>query len=268
MDFKNINTDELPIYIVEEEAKELPCEGCRNGEVLSFDFTMAFQPLVDLSEKEVFGYEGLVRGLNDESAYSVIKQVNARNLYRFDQTCLVKAIALAAEANLTKRLNINFMPGAVYKPDICIRTTLRAAEHYGFPKEKITFEIVETEHIADTSHLQGIIDYYKKIGLRTALDDFGSGYANLEWLCDLSPDSIKIDMKLVRGINENHKKKSILRALVSLCKELEIDVLAEGIETVAERDALIELGIFKQQGYFFARPAFEAFVDIDEAKFR
>lgn len=268
MRFKNVSTQDLPIYVVEEEAIELPCEGCRNGEALSFDFTMAFQPLVDLSSKEVFGYEGLVRGLNGESAYSIIKQVTAKNVYRFDQTCRVKAIALAAEANLEKRLNINFMPGAVYKPDICIRTTLSAAEHYGFPKENITFEVVETEHIANTSHLQDIINYYKKIGLKTAIDDFGSGYANLEWLCDLSPDSIKIDMKLVRGVNESRKKQIILSSLIRLCNELEIDVLAEGVETEAERDVLAELGIVKQQGYFFARPQFEAFVDVDDAKFR
>lgn len=131
--FKNVSKAELPVYVVEQEAKQLPFEGCRNGEELNFDFTMAFQPLVDLSLKEVFGYEGLVRGLNNEPANSVISQVNARNIYRFDQICRVKAISLAAESNITQRLNINFLPGAVYKPDICIRTTLAAAEQYGFP---------------------------------------------------------------------------------------------------------------------------------------
>ncbi len=268
MQFSNVSTEELPVYVIEEEARELPCDGCRNGEELPFDFTMAFQPLVDLALQDVFGYEGLVRGLAGESAYSIIRQVTAKNVYRFDQTCRVKAIALAAEANLKKRLNINFMPGAVYKPDICIRTTLRAAEKYGLPKENITFEVVETEHITDTSHLQDIIDYYKKMGFKTAIDDFGSGHANLDWLTELVPDSIKVDMKLVRSVNESRKKQAILSSLVGLCKDLEIDILAEGIETKAERDTLAELGILKQQGYFYSRPEFEKFVDVDKEKFR
>ena len=123
MTFKNLTTTELPLFITEENARALPCEGCRNGEALEFDFSMAFQPLVDLAKQKIFGYEGLVRGLNSEPAASIIGKVTASNLYRFDQVCRVKAIALAAKANLRERLNINFLPGAVYTPDICIRTT-------------------------------------------------------------------------------------------------------------------------------------------------
>lgn len=267
MNFKSITTSELPIYVVEENAKELPCSGCRRGEELDFDFTMAFQPLVDLAAKEVFGYEGLVRGLNNESAYSIIQQVTAKNVYKFDQTCRVKAIALAAEAQLTKRLNINFLPGAIYKPDICIRTTLAAADSYGFPREQITFEVVESEHITDTAHLQNIIDYYKEIGFKVAIDDFGSGHANLDWLAVLAPDSIKLDMTLVRDINANPKKRAIVASLAQLCTQLNIDVLAEGVETKAERDTLAALHITKQQGYFFYPPQFECFPEVAAEKF-
>lgn len=267
MNFKSILTAELPVYVIEEEAKTLPCDGCRNGEMLNFDFTMAFQPLVDLSSKRVTGYEGLVRGLNNEPAFSIIERVTARNIYRFDQTCRVKAIALAAEAKITERLNINFMPGAVYQPDICIRTTLAAADKYGFPREQITFEVVEAEHIADTKHLQNIINYYKEIGFKVAIDDFGSGYANLDWLARLAPDSIKIDMGLVRNIDTNARQKLIVKTLSQLCSQLNIDVLAEGVETKGERDTLAELNIVKQQGYYFSPPEFESFPQVAAEKF-
>lgn len=267
MMFNRVSTDELPVYVIEEEAKELPCEGCRTGKELGFDFSMAFQPLVDLSRKEVFGYEGLVRGLANEPAFKIINKVTAENIYRFDQICRVKAIALAAEAKISQRLNINFLPGAVYKPDICIRTTLNAAEKYGFPCEKITFEVVESNHIADTAHLQSIINYYKKIGFSVAIDDFGSGYANLDWLATLAPDSIKIDMNLVRNIDSDRRKQLIVSSLTALCHQLDIDVLAEGVETIAERDTLANFGIMKQQGYFFASPTFEKFTQVAASKF-
>ena len=257
--FSNVSATDLPLYIIEENAKELPCEGCRNGEALPFDFSMAFQPLVDLEQRSVFGYEGLVRGVNNEPAYTIMEKVNAEYIYRFDQACRVKAIALAAGAGITERLNINFMPGAIYRPDICIKTTLKAAQLYGFPLSNITFEVVESAHINDTAHLQRIIDYYKEMGFATALDDFGSGYANLDWLADLAPDSIKIDMHLIRNIDSDRKKKAIVNALTSLCRQLGIDVLAEGVETKAERDTLAEMGVVKQQGYFFGKPQFESF---------
>ena len=268
MTFKNLTTTELPLFITEENARALPCEGCRNGEALEFDFSMAFQPLVDLAKQKIFGYEGLVRGLNSEPAASIIGKVTASNLYRFDQVCRVKAIALAAKANLRERLNINFLPGAVYKPDICIRTPLAAAEKYQFPCENITFEVVESEHIRDTSHLQKIIEYYKKIGFYVALDDFGSGYANLDWLAELEPDSIKVDMNLIRSIDTTSRKKQILAALSALCGDLNIGILAEGVETKAERDTLAELGITHQQGYYFSPPQYEVFPRVSQEKSR
>ncbi|WP_246601008.1 EAL domain-containing protein [Alteromonas antoniana] len=265
MRLDNIAVKELPAYATDESAEKLSCDACRNGEALDFDFSMAFQPLVDLQSKSVIGYESLVRGLNGEPAYTVINQVTAKNIYRFDQTCRVKAIALAAEANMDKILSINFMPGAIYKPEHCIRTTLKAAEKYGFPIEQISFEVVETDHIADLAHLQNIINHYNSMGFRTALDDFGSGYANLEWMARLSPNMIKVDMSLVRDIDKDKKQRVIVSHLYNLCQELGIDVLAEGIETRAERDCLADIGITKQQGYYFAKPQFEKFVEVDSA---
>ncbi|WP_414829454.1 EAL domain-containing protein [Alteromonas sp. H39] len=263
MSLDNIAIKELPAYATNESAEKLSCDACRNGEALDFDFSMAFQPLVDLQSQSVFGYESLVRGTGGEPAFTVIEKVTAKNIYRFDQTCRVKAIALAAEAKIDKILSINFMPGAIYKPEHCIRTTLKAAEKYGFPIEQISFEVVETDHIADLAHLQNIIDHYNSMGFKTALDDFGSGYANLEWMAKLSPNMIKVDMSLVRDIDKDPKKRVIVTHLNKLCQELEIGVLAEGIETRAERDCLADIGIMKQQGYYFAKPQFERFVEVD-----
>ena len=98
---------------------------------------------------------------------------------------------------------------------------------------------------------------------QTALDDFGSGHANLEWLAQLSPHAIKLDMCLVREIHTNKRKQAIVTHLTNLCRELGVDILAEGVETRDERDCLATIGIVKQQGFYFAKPQFETFTDVD-----
>lgn len=93
----------------------------------------------------------MARGLNNESAYSVISKVNDDNRYLFDQQCRIKAIALAAKLNIDSILSINFLPNAIYKPERCIRTTLDAAKKYNFPANRIMFEFTEGEKIEDSS---------------------------------------------------------------------------------------------------------------------
>lgn len=100
------------------------CSACRQMPDL-FPFTMAFQPVVDLQDHRIDAHEALVRGPNGEGAASVLAQLNAENLYAFDQACRIKAIELAARLKLGCQLNINFLPNAVYEPRACIRWTRR-----------------------------------------------------------------------------------------------------------------------------------------------
>ena len=127
--------------------REFSCKQCIESVDLGFDFTMAFQPIVHCSSKQIFGYEALVRGLQNESAFSIISRVNDNNRYRFDQLCRIKAITLAAKLNITTMVSINFLPNAVYRPERCIRTTLEAANEYNFPISQIMFEFTEVEKI-------------------------------------------------------------------------------------------------------------------------
>ncbi|HEY7885127.1 MAG TPA: EAL domain-containing protein [Cellvibrionaceae bacterium] len=240
----------------------LSCQACAKGTALGFDFSMAFQPIVNMAERKVVGYEALCRGLNGESAGSVIAQVNDSNLYRFDQTCRVKAITLAAELDIKGYVSINFLPNAVYRPELCIRTTLEAAEKYGFPAERIVFEITEVERVGDKNHLRNIIDYYQKSGFRTALDDFGAGYAGLNMLAAFQPDIVKIDRELIEHLDTQPVKQTIVRHLLNLCRDLNITPLAEGVETVEEYRVLRDFGVSLFQGYLFARPEFESLPEV------
>ena len=238
------------------------CKKCASGELLDFDFTMAFQPIVSFSARQVFAQEALVRGLGDQGAGSVFTHVNEGNRYRFDQTCRVKAIKLAAELDFDGLLSINFMPNAVYRPELCIRTTLEAAHEYGFPQGRIIFEITEGEEIEDKTHLKGIVDYYQKTGFRTAIDDFGAGYAGLNLLADMQTDLVKLDMALVRNIDTDRNRLTIVRGILQVCRDLGIEVIAEGVETPKELGVLVDQGIDLFQGYHFARPAFESVAEI------
>ena len=127
----------------------------------------------------------------------------------------------------------------------------------GFPLDHIIFEFTESEKL-DTAHLLNILTTYKAIGFKTAIDDFGAGHAGLQLLAKFQPDIVKIDMDLVRGIDAEPVKRSILRHTLRLLEELAITPLCEGVETAGELVALQDLGVRLIQGYLLAKPAFES----------
>ncbi|MCM2475803.1 EAL domain-containing protein [Rhizobium sp. CG5] len=237
----------------------MTCAGCRDGEGFQTPFSMAFQPIVDVSSGDVFAYEALVRGVKGEGAADILALVDDRNRYGFDQQCRVKAIELAAaHAPAGTRLSINFMPNAVYEPRACIRLTLATAERVGFPLNNIIFEFTESEKI-DTEHLLNILKTYKDIGFKTAIDDFGAGHAGLNLLADYQPDIVKLDMDLIRGIDRNRAKRIIVSHTLAMLSEFGITAVCEGVETADEMAVLSDLGVTLIQGYLLARPAFEQF---------
>jgi len=232
------------------------CVGCREGIELPFDFKMAFQPIVDMTSCRVWGYEALVRGVNGESAFSILSQVSEDIRYRFDQASRIMAIETAGALfeGRDLRLSINFMPNAVYEPSACIQKSLAAAKRAHFPHKNLMFEFTENEKMTDPAHVQRIVETYRKFGFWTALDDFGAGYAGLGLLARLQPDLIKIDMELLRDIHLSRAKRAIVAGIVGIAHSLEIRVLAEGVENESELAVLRAAGISLFQGYYFAKP--------------
>lgn len=234
------------------------CEQCRSGDPLPFEFTMAFQPVVDVQTREVAAYEALVRGTDGSGAWSILSRVTDDNRYRFDQACRTKAIELASRLGIECRLSINFLPNAVYEPAACIRATLAAAQRFDFPIERIMFEVTESEDLVDKHHLTNILTDYRDRGFVTAIDDFGAGYAGLSLLVDFQPDVVKIDMGLLRNIDIDPVRQVVVNSVIDMCRHLEIDVVAEGIETYEEYAWFRSQGVRYMQGYFFAKPEVEA----------
>ena len=245
-------------------ASKTRCLACRT-DVAMPDFTMAFQPIVDIETATVYAYEALVRPSAGGSAYDVLSQITEENRYAFDQGCRVKAITLAARLEMDTLLSINFLPNAVYQPAACLQKTFEAAEHARFPLHHLMFEVTENEPSRDVGHLQDIFNEYKRHGMITAIDDFGAGHSGLNMLADFQPDVLKIDMALTRAINTDAVRYEITRAIIGLCKKLHISVIAEGVETVDEAVTLRCLGVRLLQGYLFAKPALEQLPGVDVA---
>jgi EAL domain-containing protein (putative c-di-GMP-specific phosphodiesterase class I) len=236
------------------------CAACKNGQSFPLPFSMAYQPIVDAEAGTVWAFEALVRGPEGQGAATVLSAVDGENRYSFDQACRVKAIETAAGLGMPATgalLSINFLPNAVYEPKACIRATLDAAERTGFPTNRLMFEITEGEEVVDHAHLARIVAAYKAMGFKTAIDDFGAGFANLNLLARFQPDVIKLDMELIRDIDRDRVRRSIVRNIVNVCTDIGAEVVAEGIETAAEYEVLRGFGLRLFQGYLFARPGFE-----------
>lgn len=237
----------------------LSCDGCRDPSALPFDFTMAFQPIVDVDTGRPFAYEALVRGVNGESAASILGMVNDTNRYRFDQACRVRAIEQAAELGLGSlpdcRLSINFLPNAVYRAETCIRATMQATKRADLDHSRLMFEVTEGEQVRNPAHLMSIFAEYRRQGLITAIDDFGAGYAGLTLLARFQPHVIKLDMEFTRDIDQRPVQQAIVSGVMLICRRLGITAIAEGVETSEESACMTSLGVRYQQGYYFARPA-------------
>jgi EAL domain-containing protein (putative c-di-GMP-specific phosphodiesterase class I) len=237
------------------------CSACSDGVSKPMPFSMAFQPIVNVETGNVYAYEALVRGPNDEGAATILSQLTEANRYSFDQSCRVEAIKLASRLGLVETgaaLSINFLPNAVQSPSACIQLTLRTAREFNFPLDRLIFEVSECEQVRDPKHLRAIVREYHRHGFQIAIDDFGAGFANLTLLAELECSIVKLDMALIHNLHRRPRSETIVRSSIRLLQELGATVIAEGIETIQEYQLLRDCGIQLMQGYLLARPAFEA----------
>lgn len=223
--------------------------------------TSWFQPLVSCEKpSHVFAYECLMRGLEADGETVFPAQIlevarGAGLLFQLDRAARLAAIRCAAQHQLSTRIFINFIPTAIYDPINCLKSTVKAVDEAGIARERIVFEVIESELVHDVSHLKNILDYYRGNGFSVALDDVGAGYSNLNLLAQLRPDYIKLDMQMTRGVDADPYKATVARKLLETAREIGVTTIAEGIETHEELQWLCEHGADYVQGYFFAKPA-------------
>ncbi|WP_374672982.1 EAL domain-containing protein [Ideonella sp.] len=215
----------------------------------------AFQPIVDTHRQCVFSYEALLRAADGRSPVELFDSLPPADRHRFDEITRQSAIAAAARLDLACHLNVNCLPcGLLEDPALLDRTLIEAARH-GWSADRLIIEMTESEVIDDPTRFAGIFDHYRARGLRVAIDDFGAGYSGLNLLAAFQPDQVKIDMNLVRGIEGHGPRQAIVRAIMQCCTDLGIDVIAEGVETMAEYTWFAAEGVRLYQGWLFGRPA-------------
>jgi EAL domain-containing protein (putative c-di-GMP-specific phosphodiesterase class I) len=225
--------------------------------------TSLFQPIALGDDPgRVVGHEALLRGAGADGAVLPPARLfeaarRAGLLFPLDLAARRTHIASAARAGLGGLLFLNFTPTAIYDPAMCLRSTVAAIDAAGIAHERVVFEVVESEAIADTDHLRAILDYYRAAGFRVALDDVGAGYSSLNRLHLLRPDLLKLDMQLVRGVHADPYKAVVAEKVLELADTLGIPVLAEGVETADELAWLQARRIRYVQGWHVGRPAAE-----------
>ena len=213
---------------------------------------MAYQPIVQWSQKLVFAYEALVR--SDEPSMNNPGLIfdAAERLGRVAElgTRIRRSIASSIESIPTNaQVFVNLHPADFADPDLYDPSS-PLSKH----AERVVLEVSERASLDAVRDARPRIASLRKMGFRIAIDDLGAGHAGLSTFTQLEPDVVKLDMSLVRGADREPTKRKLIKSMTSLCKDLSMLVVIEGIETAGERDACIDAGCDLLQGYLFGKP--------------
>ncbi len=224
-------------------------------------YTSHFQPIVAATDTaSVFGHEALLRGLDDQDRPvppgDMFRAAQDSDLmFQLDLAARQSAIREAVRLGLESRIFINFAPNAIYDPLYCLRSTVATISEAGVNPDRIVFEVTESEQVRDLQHLDAILTVYRKAGFQIALDDLGAGYSSLNLIHRLRPDLVKLDMDLIRNVDQDDYKAAIAETLLALARRLGIRTVAEGVETQGELDWLRNHGADYVQGFLIAPPS-------------
>jgi EAL domain-containing protein (putative c-di-GMP-specific phosphodiesterase class I)/ActR/RegA family two-component response regulator len=216
---------------------------------------MAFQPIVEWGKKRVYGYEALLR--SDEPMMRNPAEIldAAERLGRLHELgrAIRESVATAAsKAPPDAKLFVN-----LHSSDLNDEELYASSSPLSTVAGRVVLEITERASLHDVKNVATSISRLKALGFQTAIDDLGAGYAGLTSFTQIEPEVVKLDMALVRGVDTDPRRQSIVRSMRRLCDELGMRVVAEGVETAGERDILAEMGCDLLQGYLFAKPARE-----------
>lgn len=229
-----------------------------NGEMY-----LLYQPEVDLRTSEVVAVEALVRW-----QHPVLGRLEPDAFISFaEESGLIKILGAwvvgesfrafaqwsAATPGLEITLRVNVSPIQLADHSLVPLIAAALAEHR-LRGEQICVEITETVPVLDPDGVSAALHTLKKLGVRSALDDFGSGFSSLGRLRALPVDAVKIDRSLIAGLDRDVRAESLVGAVIRLAEDLGIEVIAEGVERPEEAAALVRLGCMRAQGHLFGRP--------------
>lgn len=213
---------------------------------------IAYQPIVRAADGSLYGYEALMRSGEPSLPHPGAILDAAERLDRVDE--LGRAIRTAAAKPVLGTAGDVALFVNLHSRDLLDATLLSGETPLAAIASRVVLEITERAALDDVSDARERIARLRAQGFRIAVDDLGAGYAGLTSFVTLEPELIKLDMSLIRNIDQHPMKRSLVRSVTLLCKELGLLVVAEGVETRAERDVVVECGCDLVQGYLIAKP--------------
>jgi EAL domain-containing protein (putative c-di-GMP-specific phosphodiesterase class I) len=214
---------------------------------------MVYQPIISWSRRCAFGYEALVRSSEPSlphpgAMFEAAERLNSTSQLGRQIRAKCGDPMEVADPDMTLFVNLHsgdLLDEALFDPSAPLTRWA----------SRTVLELTERAAIDGIDDIAERIARLRLLGFRIAVDDIGAGYSGLNSFATVQPDFVKLDITLVRGLDKDPVRRRLVRLLTELCNDLGIFVVAEGVETPAERDALVELGVDLLQGYLFARPA-------------
>lgn len=222
------------------------------------DIKMLAQPIINVATGEVKAWEMLTRGPHGTSLesplqlFSIARQTGS--LYDLELIVFEKTLEQITKTGCTQDIFINFTPITMGNERFVRDVKKMLTGYKNIPPEQITLEITERDPIEGIENFIYNIKVLRTLGFRVAVDDTGAGYASLNSISEIMPDIIKIDRSVIKGIDTNRVKESMLKGLLLVAKEAGSLVVAEGIESEGEASVLFRNNVDLAQGYFYARP--------------
>lgn len=231
---------------------------CFKKRLQAGEFTPYFQPIVSLEDERVVGFEMLARRVLPDGLIippdQFIPEMERQGLLNeLTAVLLTQGILTAGTWPEQQFLSINVSPSQLkgrHLPDII----KHVANQYAFSLPRLKIEITETALIDDVDSARAQIDYLSEMGCMIAMDDFGTGFSSLAWLIQLPATTIKIDSSFIRSMLHQKDSRKIVSSVVGLGRSLDMDVIAEGVETEEEAEMLRKIGCTYAQGYLFGKP--------------
>ncbi|NJK89169.1 MAG: EAL domain-containing protein [Myxococcales bacterium] len=212
---------------------------------------VAYQPIVDVTSGEVYAFEALLRSTDTRfpgPAALVSRTIELNVCGELGR--LVRGMAIENCRSHALFLNVHpreFEDGWMVRPD----DPIFQHEH------PVYLEITESVPLSHEAYCHSTLKEVRAKGVRLAVDDLGAGFSNLLYIAQLAPEVVKLDRELTRSTTHDARSRRLFRGVVNLCTDMGAKVVAEGVETREELDAVIEAGAHYVQGFFVARPTFE-----------
>jgi diguanylate cyclase (GGDEF)-like protein len=222
------------------------------------DLSSLFQPIVSLSERRIYGYEGLTRGPSNSALHSPINLFavarHAGRLSELERACRKSACQRFSTLQLDGKLFLNVSPDSLLESGHQPGRTLQLLQNLGIPPSRVVIELTEQSPTEDFALLDKALHHYRAMGFSIALDDLGAGYSSLRLWSELRPDYVKIDRHFIEGIHQDAVKREFVGSILKMAKASRAEVIAEGIEQAQELAVLSEMGVNLVQGYLISRP--------------